>query len=144
VPFDLTYEEPQTVVPREALPDSRRATLRKAIGQELVDRTSLLREATVEAGSRSTTVIPLHDSGLTEDLKHDWLAVPAVELLDSVVALSNVDLSDNAFVGAQLRGETAALLARAEEVSELLQFIDLFAPSVIHDLVRPAPPMSTG
>jgi hypothetical protein len=139
VPFDLTFEEPQAVAPRETLPDSRRATLRKAIGQELVDRTSPLREATTEeAGSRSTTVIPLHDGGLIEDLKHDWLAVPAVELLESVVGLSNFDLSDDAIVGARLRGETATLLARAEEVSELLQFIDLFAPSLIHDLVRPA------
>jgi SEC-C motif len=139
VPFELTFEEPPTLAARGSIPADRRATLRRAIGEGAIERANALLDAAVEeVVAPETGLIRLHLSGLLEDLKHDWIALPALELLEAVATVAGIDLTDDAAVGGHLRGETEKLVSRAEFAREVLAFLDLFEPSVVHELVRPA------
>jgi hypothetical protein len=139
VPFQVTFEEPPAIEARGVISADRRGTLRRAIGQVSIDRaTALLDTAARNVATKDGGLIRLHPSGLLEDLKHDWLAIPLLELFEAVAIVASIDLADDAAVGARLRGETERLVSRAESVSELLGFLDLFDPSIVHALVRPA------
>jgi hypothetical protein len=86
----------------------------------------------------SCDLIRLHPSGLLEDLKHDWLATPIVQLFDAITEVASIDLSDDAAVGNGLRSATHRLVSQADAVSELLEFMDRFEPSIVDTMVRPA------
>ncbi len=90
------------------------------------------------AGSDSEHVIRLRETGLLEDLKHDWLTVPVVRLYEAIEALAAMNLSDDRSVGRRLRPKTNEVIARADAVAELTRFIDMFDCSILRDLVRPA------
>lgn len=139
MPFDLEFEEPPVIGARATLPTGERKKLRLAIGAQSVERAaSLPLVANEEMDEEGGDLIHLHESGLREDLKHDWMAAPVVDLLEAIVEVASIDLSDGAEVGGHLRRATYRLVSEAESVAELVQFLDLFKPSVVHELVRPA------
>jgi hypothetical protein len=139
MPFDLTFEEPPTIGARGVLSWERRSTLRRAIGDQSIERSaSFLETAKEDEREDPHELIPLHVCGLLEDLKHDWLAAPIIELFEAISEVGSLDLTDDAAVGARLRRETQHLVCRAEAVSELVRFMNLFEPSIVHELVRPA------
>lgn len=139
MPFDLTSAEPPVLSPRSALSAERRLILRRAIGEESIRRAAALR-----TGDFATEVedpghlIRLHPSGLVEDLKHDWLPVTITDLFDAIAEVASIKVSDDTAVGHELRSAAYRLLSRAEAVSELVQFLDMFESSVVHTLIRPA------
>jgi hypothetical protein len=103
MPFDLTFEEPPYIGARRVLSTKRRLILRRAIGDELLERAAALREPiTGDEREDSGDLIRLHPSGLVEDLKHDWLATPITELFGAITEVASIDLSDDAAAGHDL------------------------------------------
>jgi hypothetical protein len=136
VPWELAFEEPRAFAARPSLSGERRRILKLAIGDSAVNRAVTLIDS-AGAGPDSERVIRLRETGLLEDLKHDWLAVPVVRLYEAIEALAAMDLSDDRSVGRRLRPKTNEVIARADAVVELTRFIDMFG-SILQDLVRPA------
>ena len=138
MPWELAFEEPQAFGARQSLSGERRRVLRLAIGESAVSRAGTLIDSVgVPSGDRER-LIRLHETGVTEDLKHDWLAVTVVRLYEAIAALAAMDLSDDRSVGRRLRPKTNEVIALADEVAELTRFMDMFDCSILQDLVRPA------
>jgi hypothetical protein len=139
MPFDLTFTERQVIQDRQALSQERRATLRKAIGEASIERIASLAAATrSDISEDPADLIPLHSNGLIQDLKHDWLAAPIVDLFDEVGEVARLDLNNDAVVGRRLRGAVERLVVRAQVVDGLATFFGRFEESVLSSLVQPA------
>ena len=100
MPFDLVLEQPPPFATRGVLSHARRRTLQKAISDNLITQAASLRgSAVTDERVRTAEHIHINASGLVEDLKHDWLAAPILELFDVIAEVASIDLRDDAAVG---------------------------------------------
>jgi hypothetical protein len=79
MPWELTLEDPPSFPLLAPLDRQRRDVLRRAVGSEVTAR-ALALLAIAGSPTDGRRLIRLHASGVFEDLKHDWLAAPPLQL----------------------------------------------------------------
>jgi hypothetical protein len=119
------------------VPAERRAIIRRAVGADFLARNISPYEDYVPDDGDQEEGVPLPEAQIIEDLKHDWLTKPAVDLLRAIEKLAEVDPLDDAQVGQLLRGRVRRVIARMEPVRELVAFLSHFESELV-SLIRDA------
>jgi hypothetical protein len=115
----------------DVLPPQRRAIIRQAVGaQSLATLVSPYEHVEPDEGELPQGV-PLPEDRVIEDVKHEWLTKPVVDLLRSLEKLAIVDPLDDAQVGQLLRNRVRRVLLRMEPVRELVAFLGNFESEVV-------------
>jgi hypothetical protein len=81
--------------------------------------------------------IPVLEHLAFEDLKHDWLTGPILDLYGGLEALAGIDVESDA-VGRQLRPAAGRLLEQGAQVRELLEFLICFDGDLVQMIVDAA------
>jgi len=113
----------------------RRATLRRAVGAELLLRT---RRLDAERNTVEKPTVRLDDFSLFEDLRHDWIRGPILSLQEATRRLASTEVADDLEVGRLLRKRVSSIVSRGETVREILEFLLCFESSLLMDLIIPA------
>lgn len=101
----------------------RRTRLRSAIGSGNLDE---IVAAAQLMDYEAPWQIPLHESGIFEDLRHEWLRTPVIDLYDAIDEVEHLDLADDTVVGRTLRSTFTTLVRASERVGSLEGFFARF------------------